>query len=74
MYSIVMLRFMVQALQDPLLCSSTNFSAEERLFRAEKVAFEQKSHPFSAHIFFSVRALDLLHAGQSSIPQNHYSD
>jgi hypothetical protein len=47
-----MLLFMAQALQDPPLCSSTDFLAEERLFRAKMVAFEQKSHHFSFHIFF----------------------
>jgi hypothetical protein len=51
MYSNVILRFMVQALQDPPLCSSTDFSAEELLFRAEKLAFEQKKSPFQ-HPFF----------------------
>jgi hypothetical protein len=51
MYSKVMLRFMVQALQDPQLCSSTDFSAEERLFRAKMVAFEQKKSPFQRPYF-----------------------
>jgi hypothetical protein len=47
----MLLRFMVQALQDPPLCSSTDLSAEERLFRAKKVAFGQKSHPFQRPYF-----------------------
>jgi hypothetical protein len=52
MYSNVMLRFLAQALQDPPFCSSTDFSAEERLFRSEKFALEQKSHLFSVNIFY----------------------
>jgi hypothetical protein len=51
MYSNVMLRFLAQALQDPPLCSSTDFSAEERLCRAEKFALEQKRSPFQRPYF-----------------------